>query len=143
MRFMCTLENMYSASVGQNILYICQLTKFIEYCYSCLFVCLFLCLSGSFQMSQLFTLDGQSIGVTASTSTNYLENMCVLLVQLCPTHCDPMDCSLPGSSVHGILQARILAWAAMPSSRGSSQPRDRTCISYVSCIGWWILSLVT
>ena len=38
--------------------------------------------------------------------------------------CNPMDCSLPGSSVHGILQARILEWAAMPSSRGSSRPRD-------------------
>ena len=46
-----------------------------------------------------------------------------------------MDCSLPGSSVHGILQARILEWAVMPSSRGSYQPRDWTCISYVSCIG--------
>ena len=37
---------------------------------------------------------------------------------------DPMDCSLPGSSVHEILQARTLEWVAMPSSRGSSQPRD-------------------
>ena len=45
----------------------------------------------------------------------------------------------PGSSVHGILQARILEWVAMPSSRGSSQPRDRTSISYVSCIGRWVL----
>ena len=44
----------------------------------------------------------------------------------CPTPCDPMDCSLPSSSVHEILQARILVWVAMPSSRGSSQPRDRT-----------------
>ena len=43
----------------------------------------------------------------------------------------PMDCSLPGSSVHGILQARILEWVAIPFSRGSSQPRDRT---QVSCI---------
>ena len=42
--------------------------------------------------------------------------------------CNPMDCSPPGSSVHGILQARILEWVAMPSSRGSSQPRDRTQI---------------
>ena len=42
--------------------------------------------------------------------------------------CDPMDCSLPGSSVHGILQARILEWVATPSSRGSSRPRDQTCI---------------
>ena len=50
-----------------------------------------------------------------------------------------MDCSLPGSSVHGILQARILEWVAMPSLRGSSWPRDWTCISYISCIGRQVL----
>ena len=44
----------------------------------------------------------------------------VLVAQLCPTLCNPMDCSLPGSSVHGILQARILGWVAIPFSRGSS-----------------------
>ena len=55
-------------------------------------------------------------------------------LQSCLTLCDPIDCSPPGSSVHGILQARILEWAAMPSSRGSSRPRDQTCVSYVSCI---------
>ena len=43
-----------------------------------------------------------------------------------PTLCDPMDCSLPGSSVHGIFQARVLEWGAISSSRGSSQHRDRT-----------------
>ena len=47
--------------------------------------------------------------------------------------CNPMDCSLPGFSVHGILQARILEWVAMPSSRGSFCPRDRTHVSCVSC----------
>ena len=46
-----------------------------------------------------------------------------------------MDCSLPGSSVHGILQARIREWVAMPFSRRSFQPRDGTHVSYVSCIG--------
>ena len=49
-----------------------------------------------------------------------------LVAQLCPTLCDPMVCSLPGSSVHGILQGRILEWVPIPSSRESSQPRDRT-----------------
>ena len=49
--------------------------------------------------------------------------------------CDPMDCSLPGSSIHGILQARILEWVARPSSRESSWPRNRTQVSYVSCVG--------
>ena len=48
--------------------------------------------------------------------------------------CDPMDCSLPDSSVHGILQARILEWVAMPSSRGYSPPRNRTRISFIFCI---------
>ena len=51
--------------------------------------------------------------------------VCVCSVaQTCPTLCDPMDGSPPDSSVHGILQARILEWVAMPSSRGSFQPRD-------------------
>ncbi|CAM9632051.1 unnamed protein product [Rangifer tarandus platyrhynchus] len=49
-----------------------------------------------------------------------------LVPQSCLTPCDPMDCSLPGSSVHGILQTRILEWVAIPFSRGSSQPRDRS-----------------
>ena len=53
-------------------------------------------------------------------------SMLCLVTQSCLTLCDPMDCSPPGSSVHEILQARILEWVAMPSSRGSSQPRDRT-----------------
>ena len=46
------------------------------------------------------------------------------VAQSCPTVCDPMDCSLPGSSLHGILQARVLEWVAISFSRGSSQPRD-------------------
>ena len=49
---------------------------------------------------------------------------CCLVTQSCPPLCDPVDCSPPDSSVHGILQARILKWVAMPSSRGPSQPRD-------------------
>ena len=59
------------------------------------------------------------------------------LLQLCSTLCDPMDYSAPGSSVHGILHTRILEWVAMPSSRGSSQPRDRTHVSKV----WEYISL--
>ena len=53
------------------------------------------------------------------------------VAQSFPTLCDPVDCSPPGSSVHGILQARILEWVAISFSRGSSQPKDRT---QVSCI---------
>ena len=53
------------------------------------------------------------------------------VAQSCPTLCDPVDCSPPGSSVHGILQARILEWVAISFSRGSSQPRDRTWASHI------------
>ena len=59
----------------------------------------------------------------------YIQPCCAKLLQSCLTLCDPMVYSLPGSSVHGILQARILEWVAMPSSRGCSRPRDRTRVS--------------
>ena len=72
--------------------------------------------------------------------TYYLyRNYYYSVTQLCPTLCDPMDCNLPGSSVHGILQAKILEWIAISSPRGSSLPRDRICISYISCVCRWIL----
>ena len=53
--------------------------------------------------------------------------------------CDPMDCSLPGSSVHGIFQARVLEWLVISFSRGSSQPRDRTLLSCIAgrCFTIW------
>ena len=53
----------------------------------------------------------------------------MLVAQSCPTLCDPMDCSPPGSSLHEIFQARILKWVAISFSRGSSQPRDQTWVS--------------
>ena len=55
--------------------------------------------------------------------------MRVQSLQSCPTLCDPMDHSPPGSSVDGILQSRVLEWVVRPTSRGSSQPRYRTCVS--------------
>ena len=54
----------------------------------------------------------------------WLQKVKSEVAQLCPTLCDPMDCSLPGSSVHGIFQVRILEWAAISISRRSSRPRD-------------------
>ena len=63
-----------------------------------------------------------------------------LFTQLCPTLYDLMDCILPSSLVHGILQARIQEWVAMPSSRGSSQPRDGT---QVSCIAGRFFTVCT
>ena len=52
------------------------------------------------------------------------ESVKVKVAQSCPTLCNPMDCSLPGSSVHGILQARMWEWVAVPFSKGSSQPSN-------------------
>ena len=61
------------------------------------------------------------------------------VAQSCPTLCDPVDCSLPGSCVHGILQARILEWVAISFSRGSCRPRDRTQVSRIGhrCFNLW------
>ena len=67
-------------------------------------------------LSAIINWDTKHLAVTAAA----------YLLQSCPTLCNPIDCSLPGSSVHGILQARVLEWVALPSSRGSSQPRDQT-----------------
>ena len=72
----------------------------------------------------------------APPSMGFSRQECWSGVPLCPTLCDPMNCSLPGSSVHGILQARILKWIAISFSRVPSGPRDQT---FVSCTGRWIL----
>ena len=58
------------------------------------------------------------------------------LIKLCLTLWDPLDCCRPGSSVHGIFQTRILEWAVISYSRGSSQPRDQ---NRITCIGKWVL----
>ena len=58
--------------------------------------------------------------------------VCVKVTQSCPTLYNPVDCNLPGFSIHGILQARILEWVAIPFSRGSSQFRDWTQVSHIA-----------
>ena len=75
--------------------------------------------------------------ITLSPPKTLVECMCA---QSCPTLCNPLDCSPPGSSINGTLQARILEWVAMPFSSRSSQPRDQTC---VFCIGREILYLLS
>ena len=66
--------------------------------------------------------------------------VCATSLQSCLTLCDPMDCSPLGSTVHGILQTRILGHIAISSSRDSPQPRGLTYISHNSCIGRWVLN---
>ena len=61
------------------------------------------------------------------------------MLNLCPTLCNPMDCSPPGSFIPGIFQAKILEWVATSYSRGSSRTRDQTHVSYISCMGRQVL----
>ena len=78
-----------------------------------------------------------------SSLNNFHTVLCGAVSQSCTTLCDPMDCSLPGSSIRGIFQARLLEWVAMPSCKESSWPRDRIQVSYASCIGRQILATST
>ena len=84
--------------------------------------------------------EGQSRAAPAyrgvTTHLHHLNFSSVYVCSVCLTLCDPMDCSPPGSSVHGIIPARILEWFAISSSKGSSLPRNQTRIA---CIGRWIL----
>ena len=77
----------------------------------------YLSLSLMFQVAGILPVDMQGEG-------------CALAAQSCLTLCDPTDCSPPGSSVHEILQARVLEWFAMSSSRRSSQPRDQEVLPF-------------
>ena len=79
----------------------------------------------------LITFTAASFPLKECWGSPSVDSPVLSVAQSGPTLCDPMDYSPTGSSVHGILQARMLEWIAMPFSRGSSQPRDRT---WVSCI---------
>ena len=86
------------------------------------------------------------IGQETFSQRTKLLNFVTLQVMLCAkslksylTLCDTMNCSPPGSPVHEILQTITLEWVTMPSSRGSSPPGDQTRLSYVFCIGRWVL----
>ena len=87
----------------------------------------------------------RSVSLGPSNRDNNLSFLCMAAQLLSHVRCfyDPVDCSPPGSSAHGIFQARILEWVAISSSRGSSRPRDQTRISCISCTGRWILGHCT
>ena len=79
------------------------------------------------------SIDANEMNQMLELSDNYIS---AELLQSCPTLCNPV---LPGSSVHRSLQSRILEWLAISFSKGSSQPRYQTCMSYISCIGRQVL----
>ena len=92
-----------------------------------------------------FSFQSQRKVMPNNAQTTAQLHSCHMLVkwsevaQSCPTLYDPVDCSLPGSSLHGILQARILEWVAISFSRGSSQLRDQTLVSHIAgrCFNLW------
>ena len=94
----------------------------------------------TFSFNQVWLDHGQGISSDIELSSVRIrhiqpkspECVCVLVAQSCPTLCDPMDCSQPGSPVNGILQARILEWISIPFSRGSSLSRDWTLVSCIA-----------
>ena len=108
---------------------------------------------GIFSIRKISIIPQYDLSIQLSTSQKFSDLLMILIssfynvsmhaksLQSCLTLCNAMDCSLPGSSVHDILQTRILEWASISSSRGreGSQPRGETFISCVSCIGWWVL----
>ena len=90
---------------------------------------------------QIYSLIGKIFIGILLNARKYSRLLCVFAKSLL-TLCDPIECSPPGSSFHGILQAKILEWVAMPFSRGSSQLSDWTCISYIS-LHWQADSFTT
>ena len=90
------------------------------------------CCVGSIKVAYLCMVFAKCICVCICECMYQCVCMCVLVAQPCLTLCSPMNCSLPGSFVHGILQVRILEWVAMPSSRGSFPPKDRNWFSHTA-----------
>ena len=113
-----------------SVVYVC-----VMYMYMCVCVCVYvlvcLCMCMSMYMC-VYVYMSMCVCISVCVRACLICFNCVLL-------CNVMACSPPGSSVHGILQARILEWVAMPSSRESSRSSDQTHVSYVSCIGRWVL----
>ena len=114
----------------------------IQLCFKCLLYCLTQCplsdhalaLAPCLCLPHTYCLAGQyhradTRPQKASPTTHQLGKVKVLVTQLCLTLCSPMDCSPPGSSLHGISHPRILEWVAISFSRGSFPPRDRSCVS--------------
>ena len=83
----------------------------------------------SYYLINIFQMDLAAIN---SASSDRCEQKVKVVTPSCLTLCDPMDCRPPSSSVHGILQARILEWVAIAFFKGSSQPKDQTWVSYIA-----------
>ena len=124
--YMCTYISMH--------VYLCMyVCTYISMC-MCIYVCICaLIYAHVYVYSHVCAAD--SLCRVVETNTTLRSNTHAVLRPFSHVWlCDPVDCSPPGSSVHEILQARTLEWAVISFSRGSSRPRDRTCVSLASCI---------
>ena len=97
-----------------------------------------LCLQCQSSLTKRFWGTLQPGTARMSTRRGSLSHVCAKSLQSYLTLYNPMK-PMPCSSVHGILQARILEWVSVPSSGGSSLPRDQTSVSCISCLGRWVL----
>ena len=123
----CTIQSEHNVNYGLWVITIC--------------LCVGFCSAGKevpFWLVMLITDEAMQLWeqraweITQSSSQFSVNLSEELVTKSCPTLCNPMDCSLPDSSVHRILQARILEWVAIPFSRGSSWPRDQTRVSCIA-----------
>ena len=96
--------------------------------YIVFFCCCFV--SGFFYCEEVLNLIRSHFFIFAFSS--FTSKVKMKVAQMCPTLCDPRDCSPPGSSVHLIFQVRILEWVAIPFSMGYSQPRNQTQVSHIA-----------
>ena len=111
----------------------CEPTTHMHLCLVFASHCICCCVAHCMTSAELLVHHEMLNGQLSEYHTVSLDpvHMCMLSPQSCPALCNPVDCT----SVHGILQARILEWITMPSSIGSSRPRDRTHISF--CLLHW------
>ena len=132
-----TIEQLHFLSITQIVSLSSFLAEFLSFqylnFYSSMYVLLYVnvpCwISTVMHRSALRAVSINQYLVSVCVPKFCLACVCAKLLQLCPILCDPVDCNLPDSSVHGILQARILEQVAVPFSRGSPQPRDQTHVS--------------
>ena len=144
-------NSMNSVSLGEVFLFVCLSIVGLHCCPLCQFLLVqqsesSMCIHVlplfriSFPLKSPHSIKQSSLGSPAGSHHLFCTRAACSVALSDPTLRDPTDCSPPDSSIHGVLQARILEWAAMSSSRGSSQPRDRTWASCVSWVGRCILS---
>ena len=126
-------QNVFPAMGGRTLFLIIRITSYVFGAISWKKVVVFILGASS---TRLYPHPTRRAALWEGMEMSYQQDMLAehihSVTQFCPTLCEPMGCHLPGSSVHGISQTRILEWAAIPFSRASSRPRDWTKVSWIA-----------